>query len=124
MVSPAKPMLMRSRKENTNIIANFMILQDNARKLKHNQDLMESRKKTLQREGAFRRPIGGLQKFRRTFRAKYGDVEQIEGFEGSKVVSAAGSTDVKRVLPVDTDSGNVVESFALGEGRNEEKRLV
>ena len=103
-------------------LAKFMLDQDNARKLKHNQDLMENRKKTLQQEGAFRRPIGGIRKFQRNFRAKYGDVEQIQGFEGSMVVSAAGKTDVKRVLPVDKDSGNVVEGFALGEGRNEEKR--
>ncbi len=75
----------------TNRIASFMILQDNARKLKHNQTILRTRKTALDDAGAFRRPIGGLQQgvFRRGFKATWGDVEQVDSVEGSMVASAA-----------------------------------
>ena len=103
-------------------IAEFMLQQDNARKLQHNQRVMENRKEQLKEVGGFRRPIGGLTKMKRGFRASYGPVEQVESFDGSKVKGSEGFIDVKRVLPVDKDSGNVQEGFALGEGRLQQKR--
>ena len=39
-------------------VLRFMLDQDNARKLKGNQDLLEARKKTLEESGGFRQPLG------------------------------------------------------------------
>ena len=76
--------------EAANPIQNFLITQDNALKLKGNQALLEARKKELADKGAFRRPLraaGGA--FRRGFKAR-----------GEKI-------DIKRVQPVDRDTGDV-----------------
>ena len=57
----------------TKPVQDFLIMQDNAAKLKGNQALLESRKKELADKGAFRRPLraaGGA--FRRGFKASYG----------------------------------------------------
>lgn len=102
-----------------NKLVNYLLDEDNAQKLDQNQKLFERRKGALQQEQAFRRPVGGITKFKRGFRASYGDVEQVTGFDGSKVLSAGEPIDVKRVMPVDKDSGQVEEGFALGEGRRE-----
>ena len=106
-----------------NKILNFMLEQDNSRKLKHNQNLFEKRKAILEDEGAFRRPLDLKKTFKRGFRASYGPVEQITGFDGSRVQSATGPPiDVKRTLPVNEGSGEVVEGFALGEIRLQRRR--
>jgi len=106
-----------------NNILNFMLEQDNAQKLKHNQNLFEKRKAVLEDEGAFRRPLDLKKTFKRGFRASYGPVEQITGFDVSRVQSATGQPiDVKRVLPVNEGSGEVQEGFALGEIRLQRRR--
>ena len=99
----------------------FLLLQDNARKLKHNSTLLQTRKAALEEAGAFRRPVGGLTRFKRGFRASYGDVEQLRGFTGSlaQPTSERAPVDVKRLLPVDRDTGDVQETFALNEGRRD-----
>eukprot|EP00973_Karenia_brevis_P005268 721310-Karenia_brevis.AAC.1 len=61
----------------------FMLDQDNARKLKHNQRVLEGRRKQLEEAGGFRRPLGGLDKFKRGFRASYGAVEKVDNVTGS-----------------------------------------
>ena len=63
----------------TNPLAKYMVLQDNAQKLKHNQTILKARKTALEDAGTFRRPIGGLQQgaFRRGFKATWGDVEKL-----------------------------------------------
>ena len=101
----------------------FMLEQENARKLKGNQTLLEARTKTLEDAGGFRRPLGGLTKFKRGFQASYGQVEQVDRVTGSLVKPTDGEAiDVKRVLPVDKDTGSVQPGFALGEARTEAKR--
>jgi hypothetical protein len=94
-----------------NPVQEFLVTQDNAAKLKGNQTLLESRKAQLADAGAFRRPLraaGGA--FRRGFKATYGDVEKVEAVRGSIVTPAGGGEriDIKRVRPVDKDTGNVV----------------
>ena len=102
----------------------FMLDQDNARKLKGNQTLLVARKKTLEEAGGFRRPLGGLTRFKRGFQASYGQVEQVDNVTGSlvKPTGDGEAIDVKRVLPVDKDTGSVQPGFALGEARTEAKR--
>ena len=112
----------------TNHIAKFMILQDNARKLKHNQTVLRTRKTALDDAGAFRRPIGGLQQgvFRRGFKATWGDVEQVGSVEGSvvKPVGGGDKVDIKRVMPVDSQTGDVVATFAQGDAWMQRKRDI
>ena len=105
-------------------VLRFMLDQDNARKLKGNQELLEARKKTLEESGGFRRPLGGLTKFKRGFQASYGPVERVDGVTGSLVrpTGDGDPIDIKRVLPVDKDTGSVQPGFALGEARTEAKR--
>ena len=105
-------------------VATFMNLQENARKLAHNQNLFKSRKEGLEKAGAFRRPLEGLTKFKRGFQATYGALEKVEGFDGSKVKPQGGgeAIDVKRVLPVDSETRDVEPGFALGQGRAAARR--
>jgi hypothetical protein len=94
-----------------NPVQKFLVLQDNAAKLKGNQALLESRKKQLADAGAFRRPLRGAGgAFRRGFKATYGDTEQVASVQGSTVVPDGGGLkiDIKRVQPVDRDTGDVV----------------
>ena len=112
----------------TNPIAKFMVLQDNAQKLKHNETILKTRKTALEDAGAFRRPIGGLQQgaFRRGFKASYGPVEEVENVQGSTVKphGDGGKIDIKRVLPVDRDTGNVEATFAQGDAWIQRKRDI
>jgi hypothetical protein len=105
-------------------VASFLNLQENARKLQHNQKLFESRKRAVESAGAFRRPLPGLTKFKRGFQATYDKLETIEGFDGSRVKPTGGgqAVDVKRVLPVDAQTRDVEPGFALGEGRTASRR--
>jgi hypothetical protein len=105
-------------------VASFMNLQENARKLQHNQKLFESRKIAVESAGAFRRPLPGLTKFKRGFQATYDKLEKVEGFDGSRVKPTGGgqAVDVKRVLPVDAQTRDVEPGFALGEGRAASRR--
>jgi hypothetical protein len=104
-------------------VASFMNLQENARKLRHNQKLFETRKRAVETAGAFRRPLPGLTKFKRGFRATWDKMETVEGFDGSLVeTGGARAVDVKRVLPVDAQTRDVEPGFALGQGRVASKR--
>ncbi len=94
-----------------NPVQKFLVLQDNAAKLKGNQTLLENHKKQLADAGAFRRPLRGAGgAFRRGFKATYGDAERVESVQGSTVLPEGGGAkiDIKRVQPVDKDSGDVV----------------
>ena len=108
----------------TNKTVQFMLDQDNAEKLAHNENLLKKRKAGLEDAGAFRRPIGSLSKFKRGFRASYGDKEDLQNVTGSMVqpVGSGDPIDIKRVMPVDAGTGEVHEGFALGEARREAKR--
>ena len=101
-----------------------MLDQDNARKLRHNQQLLEGRREQLKDVEAFRRPLAVTSRFKRGFQASYGPVEQVDNITGSRVKPTGDGEgiDVKRVLPVDKDTGSVQPGFALGQARTEAKR--
>jgi hypothetical protein len=105
----------------------FMVYQDNARKLEHNQKLTDRRVAKLREAGAFRRPLGGARQFKRGFRATYGPVEVPTAVEGS-TVRAAGQepVDIKLVQVVDKDSSRAAPQFAEGGDapRREAKRAA
>jgi len=109
-------------------VAKFLVLQDNAQKAQHNVTLLKARKKSAEDAGAFRRPIGGLQQgvFRRGFKATFDKVEQIKEIKGS-IITPEGEgekIDVKRVLPVDKESGDVEATFAQGDARVQKQREI
>jgi len=112
----------------TNPIAKFLVLQDNAQKLKHNVIILKTRKTALEDAGAFRRPIGGVQQgaFRRGFKASYGPVEKVDTIVGSVVKPQGDGTtiDIKRIMPVDKDTGDVEATFAQGDGYIQRKRDI
>ena len=77
----------------------------------------------LRGKGAFRAPKKGLGTFARGYRAKYGEVEEVELIQGSKVKGTGGTEiDIKRALPVNRESGNVDPRFALQDNDEERKR--
>ena len=109
----------------TNPIANFMVTQDNAQKLQHNVDVLRIRKALLDNTKAFRRPLGGQQQgaFRRGFKQTWGDVEEVERVDGSLVQPRGGGekVDIKRIMPVDAQSGNPEATFAQGDANIQRK---
>jgi hypothetical protein len=109
-------------------VAKFMVLQDNAQKAQHNTTLLNSRKTALEDTGAFRRPVGGLQQgaFRRGFKATFDKVEQVKEIKGSTVTPEGDGEkiDIKRVMPVDKESGDVEATFAQGDARVQKQRDI
>ena len=111
-----------------NDLLSFMILQDNAQKLQHNNEVLKSRKQLLERTMTFRRPKGGIQqsKFRRGFKATYGPIEKVQEIRGSVVIPRGDGdqpTDIKRLMPVNPQSSDDVEArFAQGDAWIERKK--
>ena len=82
-----------------------MLLQDNARKMQHNQKVTDQREKALKETMAFRVPISINRKFKRGFRAAYGPVIKAEQVTKSFVRGQDGETyNPKMIKPVPTDS--------------------
>ena len=105
-------------------VSQFITQAENADKLKHNQVLLEKRKKKLTEEGGFRVPVGGPKAFHRGFKQAYsGEVFEIQKIEGSTVVGKDGKRiDVKRAMPVHAASGHAEAGFALGDERIQKKK--
>ena len=81
----------------------FMLLQDNARKFQHNQELASKRVAEVEDTKVFRRPVGPRKKFERVFEAKFGDKEHLQKTEGTLVFSRERPTepiDVKHIQAV------------------------
>ena len=93
--------------DKSHAVKRFLVEQDNAEKLQHNQQLLEKRKAKLEAEGAYRVPVGGVSKFRRSFHQSYsGDVKEVDKVQGSVVQDKSGEKhDIKRVMAVNVFSG-------------------
>ena len=97
-------------------VKRFLTEQDNAKKLEHNQKLLEKRKSRLEAEGGYRVPVGGVSKFRRSFYQSYGDVKEPERIRGSVITDKDGDkTDIKRIQVVNVFSGKAQDGLR---GRN------
>ena len=98
-------------------VKRFLVEQDNAEKLAGNQALLEKRKAKLEQEGGYREPLGGLNKFRRSFYQSYSsDVKEVDRIKGSVVKDTDGAkTDIKRVQVVNVFSGKAEDGLR---GRN------
>ena len=81
--------------------AKFMLLQDNARFMKHNHDLAQKRIKALnQSKNAFRAPLK-LKRWHRGFRAYYGPIQRASDIGSGWVTSYNGNKyDLKFIKPV------------------------
>ena len=84
----------------------FMLLQDNARALQHNQTKTDKKATTLQDTQEFRAPLpGATSKFKRSFQPTYGDVKKVQSISGSTVTAQDGShIDLKYIKIVPANS--------------------
>jgi hypothetical protein len=105
-------------------IQEFLVLQDNADKAQHNNQLLAARKKVLEKTGTLRQPKSDLQKtFSRGFKAKWGGVQKVEKIQGSTVhIRGGAKADIKRVMAVDQNSSDVPVTFGTFSQRAENKR--
>ena len=89
----------------------FMLLQDNASKIRHNAALLNTRKERLNSVGAMRAPMPN-KSFKRGTDATYGSVKQLRDIEGSVAIAQDGSRiDVKHLKAIDEDSTDVTARF-------------
>ena len=94
--------------DKSHAVKRFLVEQDNAEKLQHNQQLLEKRTERLKAEGGYRVPVGGVSKFRRSFHQSYsGDVKEVDKVQGSVVQDKQSGEkhDIKRVMAVNVFSG-------------------
>jgi len=94
----------------------FMVLKDNAAKFRHDKSLTSRRKKQLTSAGGFRRPIATrINKFQRSYRAKYGDQEEQTGSpkNGTIVTGQGKPIDIKNIQVSTKGSDNPQERFAV-----------
>ena len=114
----------RPDKVGKNPVQEFMVLQDNADKAQHNNQLLAARKRVLEKTGTLRQPKSDLVKtFARGFKAKCGGVQKVEKVVGSTVHIQGGATaDIKRIMAVDKDSSDVPVTFGSFSQRAENKR--
>jgi len=105
-------------------ILQFMLFKDNAKKLQHNQKLLERRKSQLEEFGAFRAPLpDSTMKFKRGFKATYGEVERVARTDGSMITGDKGTKmDIKLLLPVSADSGAAKPTFAHSTAKTQKRR--
>ena len=68
----------------------FMLMQDQARAIQHNQRNVERKTAALQEAGGSFRPQVALGKFKRNFQATYGDPLQMRRVEAGRVTSTTG----------------------------------
>jgi hypothetical protein len=89
----------------------FMLLQDNARALRHNAELLKTRTARLEEAGAMRAPLPA-KSFKRGHEATYGSIKQLDRIEGSVAVAQDGTRiDVKHLKPVHEDSSEATARF-------------
>ena len=84
----------------------FMLLQDNARALQHNQNKTDKKAATLQETREFRAPLPqATSKFKRSFQPTYGDVKKVQSISGSTVTAQDGfQIDLKLIKIVPANS--------------------
>jgi len=89
----------------------FMLLQDNARALRHNSQLLQTRKTRLEEAGAMRAPLQG-KTFKRGHEASYRPKKALADFEGIEAIAEDGTRiDVKHLKPVNSESTDVTVRF-------------
>jgi hypothetical protein len=92
----------------------FLLQQDQAKNFKHNTRLTEQRQARLESDGAFRAPLpGSTSKFKRSFRATYGEALRPRSIQGGMVTATDGSRHaLKQIRTVPVDSSRADPAFA------------
>jgi len=114
----AAPSEVRTDPETT-----FMLMQDQARALQHNQKNADQKKSALRAGGAFR-PQVALGKFKRNFQATYGDPKQVQKIEGGRITATTGETyplKQVKVVPVGAsaiDTSSTAHARKMRDGGN------
>jgi len=106
--------------------ATFMLMQDNARKMQHNANLLRDRKARLQEEGAFRAPRPeAVKKFKRGYQATYSEAKRLNRIEGSEAIADDGlRIDVKFLKPVDAETAEAQPRRMGGNAQEDKKRQI
>ena len=89
----------------------FMLYQDNAEQMQHNQDLL--RKKQAKLGTTFRPPLPTERKFRRSFRPAYGPVQTVDSVEAGVVSSGGQNYNIQTIQPVFPESREVMPARRL-----------
>ena len=89
----------------------FMLYQDNAMKLQHNQGLIKKKQESL--GTAFRPPLTTDRRFRRSWRPAYGEVQTVDSVEGGIVRSGNQNYDINLIQPVPSDSREIMPARRL-----------
>ena len=92
----------------------FLLQQDQAKNFRHNDKLTEQRQARLESDGAFRAPLpGSTSKFKRSFRATYGEALRPRSVHGGIVTATDGSRHaLKQIRTVPVDSSRADPAFA------------
>ena len=104
----------------------FLLQRDQAAAFRHNAKLTEQRQGRLESDGAFRAPLpGSTSKFKRSFRATYGEVLRPQSVQGGMVTATDGSRhNLKQIRTVPVDSSRADPSFGentAGPARKKQK---
>jgi transposase InsO family protein len=97
----------------------FMMYQDTARAIKHNQRLTERRTAAVERTGTFR-PQTTLSRFKRNFQATYGDPDNVRKVEAGRVHGVSGTYPLKQIKVVPAGAGEVRTSETSAANRKME----
>ena len=92
----------------------FLLQRDAAQAIKHNAKVTRERQEKLEESGAFRAPLpGSTSKFKRGFKATYGEVQRPQSVRGGVVTTADGTThNLKQIRMVPVDSSGAEARFA------------
>ena len=99
-------------------------MQDNARSVQSNANAIQKRGTELEQTGTFR-PQVAVSKFKRNFQSTYGNPEQVQRIEGSRIYSTSGQNyplKQVRIVPVGATTvkgSHTVPSQKLARGGNE-----
>jgi hypothetical protein len=102
----------------------FMLLQDQAKNMKHNTALTAKRTAAVEDTGLFRAPLPeSTGKFKRSYQATYGAPQQVGSVQGGTVTDNTGAKyALKSIKVIPADSNDAQQQFAPGQGRPAKRR--
>ncbi len=104
----------------------FMLLQDQAKNMRHNSALTLKRTAAVEDSGSFRAPLPeSTGKFKRSYQATYGAPQQVASVKGGTVTDTQGvKYALKSIKVIPEGSSAAQQQFAPGEDRPAKKRLA
>jgi hypothetical protein len=104
----------------------FMLLQDQAKNMKHNATLTASRTSALQDTGAFRAPVPATgNTFTRSYQASYGEKQQVASVKAGTVTDSRGTTHaLKSIQVIPANSSEPQQPGGLAAVKPLRKRLA